>query len=261
MTVLTAVVSPLSRECFYSTCFSKPEISFWTRWIADPCIQRPICSTNNRYTNAIPSFRSSHYVSGYAGCTDSSCVCYLFQAFIPVIESSTNQALRYSLLSIHRPLVHFKMLQHLILAWHMHALWLYLLTSRFFVVCWLVSTDIRVTSSPVGTAAMSPTSASWGVLDSNLLVKKVSGLRVVDASAFVRHLSFFPMRTISLIDVVFSPLFQNAILKLLFIHLPKEQRPLLKKHGKRNMDTSGFEFNVMMCQRLTVKFGRLHSFI
>jgi hypothetical protein len=35
---------------------------------------------------------------------------------------------------------------------------------------------------------MSPTDASWGALDSNLLVKKVSGLRVVDASAFVRPL-------------------------------------------------------------------------
>lgn len=81
---------------------------------------------------------------------------------------------------------------------------------------------------------MSPTSASWGVLDSNLLVKKVSGLRVVDASAFVRHLS----SPKSLTDVVFSPPSQNVILKLSFIHSPKEQQLLSKKHGRRTIVTS-----------------------
>ncbi|KAF9439928.1 GMC oxidoreductase, partial [Macrolepiota fuliginosa MF-IS2] len=35
---------------------------------------------------------------------------------------------------------------------------------------------------PVGTAAMSPKDASWGVVDPDLLVKHVSGLRIVDAS-------------------------------------------------------------------------------
>lgn len=35
---------------------------------------------------------------------------------------------------------------------------------------------------PVGTASMSPKGANWGVVDPNLLVKKVSGLRIVDAS-------------------------------------------------------------------------------
>lgn len=38
---------------------------------------------------------------------------------------------------------------------------------------------------PVGTCAMSPKGASWGVVDPDLLVKKVSGLRVVDASIMV----------------------------------------------------------------------------
>lgn len=38
---------------------------------------------------------------------------------------------------------------------------------------------------PVGTAAMSSKDASWGVVDPDLLVKKVSGLRVVDASVMV----------------------------------------------------------------------------
>ncbi|EEB95388.1 hypothetical protein MPER_05651 [Moniliophthora perniciosa FA553] len=37
---------------------------------------------------------------------------------------------------------------------------------------------------PVGTAAMSPRGASWGVVDPDLKVKGVDGLRVVDASVF-----------------------------------------------------------------------------
>jgi len=37
---------------------------------------------------------------------------------------------------------------------------------------------------PTSTARMSPKSASWGVVDSNLLVKGASGLRIVDASVF-----------------------------------------------------------------------------
>ena len=36
----------------------------------------------------------------------------------------------------------------------------------------------------VGTAAMSPRGAQWGVLDPDLRVKGTNGLRVVDASAF-----------------------------------------------------------------------------
>lgn len=37
----------------------------------------------------------------------------------------------------------------------------------------------------VGTAAMSPKHASWGVVGPDLLVKKVTGLRIVDASIMV----------------------------------------------------------------------------
>lgn len=97
---------------------------------------------------------------------------------------------------------------------------------------------------------MSPTSASWGVLDSNLLVKKVSGLRVVDASAFVRHLS----SPKSLIDVVFSPPFQNVILKPSFIHSPKEQRLLSKNHGRKIIVTSISNF--MMRLTSTRQYSR-----
>ncbi len=38
---------------------------------------------------------------------------------------------------------------------------------------------------PAGTARMSPASASWGVVDSQLRLKGATGLRIVDASIFV----------------------------------------------------------------------------
>ena len=41
------------------------------------------------------------------------------------------------------------------------------------------------TLHPVGTASMSPVNASWGVVDPDLLLKKASGLRIVDASVYV----------------------------------------------------------------------------
>jgi len=39
---------------------------------------------------------------------------------------------------------------------------------------------------PVGTASMSPKGASWGVVDPDLSVKNIEGLRIVDASVIVR---------------------------------------------------------------------------
>ena len=42
-----------------------------------------------------------------------------------------------------------------------------------------------VFSHPAGTAAMSPVGATWGVVDPDLTVKGVKGLRIVDASVFV----------------------------------------------------------------------------
>ena len=42
-------------------------------------------------------------------------------------------------------------------------------------------------SHGVGTAAMSPKEAQYGVVDPDLRVKKVSGLRVMDASVLVSH--------------------------------------------------------------------------
>jgi len=38
----------------------------------------------------------------------------------------------------------------------------------------------------VGTASMSPKGASWGVVDPDLSVKNIEGLRIVDASVMVR---------------------------------------------------------------------------
>lgn len=44
------------------------------------------------------------------------------------------------------------------------------------------------TSHPVGTAAMSKKNAPYGVVDPDLLVKGVTGLRIVDASVMVSAL-------------------------------------------------------------------------
>jgi choline dehydrogenase-like flavoprotein len=38
---------------------------------------------------------------------------------------------------------------------------------------------------PIGSAAMSPKDATYGVVDPDLVLKKVSGVRIVDASIFV----------------------------------------------------------------------------
>jgi choline dehydrogenase-like flavoprotein len=38
---------------------------------------------------------------------------------------------------------------------------------------------------PVGSAAMSPRGATWGVVDPDLLLKKASGIRIIDASVMV----------------------------------------------------------------------------
>ena len=58
-----------------------------------------------------------------------------------------------------------------------------------------IDTFIRSTAAtlfhPMGTASMSPKGASWGVVDPDLRVKGVVGLRIVDNSVVVGSISFF----------------------------------------------------------------------
>lgn len=77
-----------------------------------------------------------------------------------------------------------------------------------------LKSSIRNTAStvfhPAGTASMSPHEASWGVVNPDLTVKGVKGLRIVDASVFVsgsteKHLAL-------LLDIlnIFSLICQQA---------------------------------------------------
>lgn len=48
-----------------------------------------------------------------------------------------------------------------------------------------IRNNVASNGHPVGTASMSPVGASYGVVDPDLRVKKVTGLRVIDASILV----------------------------------------------------------------------------
>ena len=49
-----------------------------------------------------------------------------------------------------------------------------------------IRANTRTIFHPTSSARMSPANASWGVVDPKLRVKGANGLRVVDASIFVR---------------------------------------------------------------------------
>lgn len=56
---------------------------------------------------------------------------------------------------------------------------------------------------PIATASMSPKGASWGVVDPDLTVKGVEGLRIVDASVIV-CVAFFNTLEIMILNPVIS---------------------------------------------------------
>lgn len=67
----------------------------------------------------------------------------------------------------------------------------------------LIRGSVVIAAHASGTAAMSYRGAGWGVVDPDLRVKKVSGLRVVDASIMVcARRSVFRLSRLILIDMV-----------------------------------------------------------
>lgn len=77
---------------------------------------------------------------------------------------------------------------------------------------------------PVGTAKMSPKGASHGVVDPDLTVKKVTGLRIVDASVMVRFRNTLNGARL----MIFSHLFPVVTLKLQRMQLLRELQTSLR---------------------------------
>jgi choline dehydrogenase len=63
---------------------------------------------------------------------------------------------------------------------------------------------------PTGTAAMSPKGAHWGVVDPDLKVKGVEGLRIVDGSVLVSWLPSIIIRVWGVYFDVVQPFSPNA---------------------------------------------------
>lgn len=84
-------------------------------------------------------------------------------------------------------------------------------TGNYTAMDELVRNGIQNGAHVVGTSSMSPYNASWGVVDPDLRVKGISGLRVVDASVFVSAMFFslpIDMRSMS---GTFSRLYPEAV--------------------------------------------------
>ena len=71
-----------------------------------------------------------------------------------------------------------------------------------------IAVNVQMIWHPVGTVSMSPIGASYGVVDPNLKMKKVAGVRIVDASIWVSldcHDRGMPKLTVTLHIVAIHP--------------------------------------------------------
>lgn len=83
---------------------------------------------------------------------------------------------------------------------------------------------------PVSSARMSPARAKWGVLDPKLRVKGTSGLRVVDASAFVSISSFPALLSRPNTNVIVQPI-APAAHPMAFVYILAERASDLIKEA------------------------------
>lgn len=87
---------------------------------------------------------------------------------------------------------------------------------------------------PVGTCAMTAKDAGWGVVDPDLRVKGVDGLRIIDASVMVRSKFFEQLNTQ---DTGYSPSYRRHIQWLQHTSLQRGRRILSRNNGQSNIIT------------------------
>lgn len=103
---------------------------------------------------------------------------------------------------------------------------------------------------PVGTASMSPRGAKHGVLDPDLKVKGIKGLRVVDASAIVSWQQSCVLCQVT--EPIFcSPMFLRLIRRQRSTSLPKELLTSSRNPGMLERDTR------MLCKMKGKKWSRM----